>query len=144
MKYLLIIILFAAPVFGQCVATADDPCLSVNASLLAKANRAADELLAARDAITKLSALKDADKATIDAAKGAVELLQRALTTSVAIEEQYKGVVAMLKEVVVLQQGIIDRLTNQLNKPRSTWKRFLDAIKTVLVFAVGVKLGGVL
>jgi uncharacterized coiled-coil protein SlyX len=140
-KLVLIAIIFLAPAaYSQCVSTATDPCIQVNQSLIDRAARAADELLAARTALVKIEASQNADAVAIKAAATAIDTLQRAIDTGKSIQASQDQIIEMLKGVIKMQGEIIERMQNQLGKGRTAWQKLVHALEVVSYILAGAAL----
>jgi hypothetical protein len=101
----------------------------------------AQQLIAAKDALMKAAnerVMTDKERATVQAVYAAYDKL-------IAVQEgmitDLKDIKTMFKEVVEMQQKILLDLTARLNKPKSSWDKFLDALKTAVTLAGGILLG---
>lgn len=139
MKYTLILILFLAPVaYGQCVGDAQ----CVPQATIDRCARAADELAAARIAITKLEATTNADALAIKSAQTAIASLEKAIETGKTIQAHYESVIGMYKDALKTAFEIIDRQSKAMGKGKSAWGKFVDAIKAVAYILAGAALRG--
>lgn len=137
-----LVLAFGLGVNAQCVETPQDPCVSVRQSTLDRAAKALDELISARDLIEKqITALK-----ATDAERKAWVQYQATTESTIAIFQ--KGLVDREK-VIELQDKVIqtlvqlnDKLLTQLNKPKSAWSKFADAIKAVVYILAGAAIRG--
>ncbi len=143
MRFLLIaIFLFGAhSINAQCVATADDNCVSVHQSILDRAAKAVNELTEARKAIAAFQNERTATEAERAAYKNL------SVVTDMAMGVLQKGiadrdtVIALQQKTLELYSQLVDKLTSQLNKPRSAWQKFVQTVEKVVLLAAGVALG---
>jgi len=145
MKKLLLIAILFLPlgVYGQCVATVDDPCVSISQSDLNKATSAAIELKAARDVIAKFAI----ERATGDVERAAAHTLIKSMDVLLATKDriigEFEKINALYRQVIDFQTQIITNLEKQLLKPKSGFQKVLDILKTVGYILTGVALGRV-
>jgi len=136
-KLLFITILFlAVQVHGQSTdCPSDKVCLDH-----ATANKLLDtvnQLIAAKDVIVKMTS----DNVILSA--------QRVIDDYKKLDEingmmvlKYKDAMNLYESVVKLQQGVIERLTAQLNKPKSAWQKAVQIAEKVVVLLAGIAIGG--
>lgn len=133
--------------YGQTVQvlTKADECpadkVCVSQSTIDKAAKAADELLAARDALAKFAAERTVHDAERKAAAVLIDNLNVLVATGQRIQDEQTKVIALYKSVMEMQAGIIERLEKMLSKPKSGWAKFADILKTVAAVLSGVVLG---
>lgn len=124
---------------GQCVDDANSIC--VPRADVDRATKMAIELKAARETI---AAFQNEREATAQERASAARLIDR-LNGIVNLQDrmtaEYETVLKLYKEVVEMQSELIEKMTKQLNKPRSAWSRFLSAVKTVITLAAGISIG---
>lgn len=143
MKTLLItIFLFCAgTAFGQCISTAEDPCLSIHQSTINKAAEVADKLRAANIAIEKFQAERSAALLERDAAKALNDAKDALLATKDLLLVNWEQVAKLYQNVVTVQNQIIENLEKRLNKPRSGLQKLLKVLKETALIAAGLLLG---
>jgi len=130
--------------YTQCVETPQDPCLSVNQSIINKAAQVADELKAARDVIAKFSVERSAHDAERVAATALIKGLNDLMATKDKMISEYDRINALYRQVIDFQQKIIENLEKQLSKPKSGWQKLLGALKRIGDIAIGIAVGRVL
>ena len=134
-------ILLTLGINAQCVATDADPCLSVNQSTINKAGRVADELAAARDAIAKFTISTAASDAERAAAMVLVKGLNDLISTKDKIIAEYEAINELYKKAINFQAVLIERLQNQLMKPKTGWQKFVGVLEKIVVLLAGVAIG---
>lgn len=106
-----------------------------------RAANAADELLAARDALAKFAV----ERATAQAEREAANQLILRLNAVIAVQDrmtvEYQKVVDLYKAVVQMQQDLIEKLTQKAMASKSGWAKFFDVLKTVASIATGILIG---
>jgi hypothetical protein len=133
----LLLLVLASASYSQCVG--DSVC--VKQSTIDRAAQVATELIEARDVIKKFESERIVTAAEKRAATALIDSLNALVATGHRIQEEQGKVIALYKQVVEMQQSIIEKLEKMLNKPKSAWAKFLDALKTVAAIAFGVGLG---
>lgn len=144
MKKLLCLIIFffgSIAASGQCVDRPNDPCVLVNQTVIDRASAAVTELVAARDVIVKFQNERLATDAEREAAKTLVKSLNDVLDVRGRIIAEYDRMAVVYQKVIDMQTALIDRLTREINKPKSSWQKLASALKTVMVLATGITLG---
>jgi hypothetical protein len=124
---------------AQTPCPADSVCYSreQNNQILQKLN----EYVAAKDLIIKLMGERGAAGATIDAANKVIEAMNAREEINGQIILKLKDLNAVYEKVIALQQTIIEKLTMQLNKPKSAFAKFMTALKEIALLAAGIALG---
>lgn len=148
---ILITLFLLAPIAinAQCVHTsAADPCVLINQSVLDRTAKALDEIPKLRDLVTKYEAqvkLTDAERL---AAQGLIAALNAVIDVRgkmIADLESFQiKMFAAYEKVIAMQQALIDKLTADLNRPKSGWKKFVQAIREIGFILAGVSLGRLL
>ena len=100
-----------------------------------------DELVAAKDAINKMLAERNASDAAINAANMLIESYKQQDAVNGQIVLKYKDAMAMYEQVVKMQQQVIDSLTKRLNAPKSTFAKVMTVIKEIGILLAGVTIG---
>lgn len=108
-----------------------------NNQILQKLN----EYLAAKDLIIKLMGERGAAGATIDSANKVIEAMNQREEINGQILLKLKDLNAVYEKVIALQQTIIEKLTTQLNKPKSAWQKFIQTVREIGLLAAGIALG---
>lgn len=101
----------------------------------------ATQLVEAKDAIAKLLAERGASDAAVASALKTIEGWKSLDAINNTIIAKQMDVIALYEQVMKTQQGIIESLDKRLNKPKSAWKKFADALKTLGFILAGVTLG---
>ena len=126
---------------AQCVSKPDDPCVSVNQSILDRAAKGLDELKAARDVIKQFEAERSLNATQQKAADTLIASLNSLVALHVNIEADYAKVLDAYKGVLEAQAKLIDKLTTALNKPQSKFGKFMAAVEKIALIALGISLG---
>lgn len=85
------------------------------------------------------------ERAATDAERAAYKNL--AVVSDMAIAILQKGiadrdtVIALQTKTLELYSTLVEKLTAQLNKPRSAWQKFIQTVEKVVLLAAGVALG---
>lgn len=109
-----------------------------------KANETASklrELIEARNVIAeyvKKDALTSAER---DAANALVKRMNEMIALDDRMMSVYERALQQAEKIIEMQTALIEKLTARLNKPKSSWDKFLDALKTVANIAVGIVIG---
>jgi hypothetical protein len=143
MKRLIIItvlsLTFAGASYGQCSTQAGFVCLPQETAN--KALTAITALVEAKDAIAKLMAAQGASDAAIASAMRVIEDYKQLDIINGMMIVKYKQMVELYEKTITLYAGLVEKLTKEINKPKTGWAKFLDIIKTVATLAAGVALG---
>jgi septal ring factor EnvC (AmiA/AmiB activator) len=100
-----------------------------------------DELKQSRDVIAKFTA----ERAATDAERLATTAVLKA--SSDAIDMLNKGiadrdkVIELYGKTVQLYADLVQKLTDKLNAPKSSFQKFMDALKTIATLAAGIAIG---
>lgn len=141
---LLVYLAFTVAVNAQCVATTTDPCTTVHQSILDRAAKAIDELTEARKAIAAFQH----ERTATDAERAAYKNLAVVADTAMAILQKGIGdrdtVIALQQKAMEAFATLTEKLTAQLNKPKSAWSKFIATVEKVMVLLAGVAIGGAL
>jgi len=113
----------------------------VKQSVLEKCADVADQLKAARTAIEKFEAERGLSQAERSASQALIKGLNEYLAVKDRIIADYEQISKMKDSVIALYQSLVERLTAQLNKPKSAWQKLLQVLKEVALLAAGVTLG---
>lgn len=142
-KLILATIFLLAPiaVLGQCVERPNDPCVSVNQTVIDKAVAVATELIAARDVIAKFVVQGTATQAERESAARLIDRLNGVIAVQDRLTKEYDLVLAMYKDVVKMQAELIEKLIKQVSAPKTGWAKFADALKTIANVALGIVIG---
>lgn len=138
-KLILSTIFLLAPltVLGQC----DTGAVCVKQTTIDAATRVATELVEARDVIARFQAERTATDAERASAGRVIERLNSVIALQDRMTAEYKVVMDMYKSVVQMQSELIDRLTKQLNAPKSAWQKLVATLKTLAAIATGITIG---
>lgn len=138
---LVIAILLIAGISANAQSTASAGFACVPQATMDRISQDLTELKAARDVIAKFTA----ERVATDA--------ERAATTSVlkaandAIDTLNKGIadrdklIDLQSKTLQLYANLIEKMTIQINKPRSAFSRFVQALKEIGFIAAGIALG---
>jgi len=140
-KILLICITCLILVYG--VAAQDCPAnkVCIDQETANKLYSVATQLVEAKDVIAKMLAERGASDAAIASALKTIEGWKSLDAINNTIIAKQKDVIALYEQVMKVQMQIIENLEKRLNKPRSAFGKFLDALKTVGFILAGVTLG---
>lgn len=147
MKTLALIAIFLlAPiaVYSQCVATADDPCVAVHQSLLDRTAKALDLSKLKDDLIAtykQQGVLNDAERAAFQAALKATDAVIAAKDKAFTDLEHVN---ALQQKVIETFAALVEKLTAQINRPKSSWQKFLAILERMADIAAGIAIGHVL
>lgn len=143
MKKLAIIIIFVlAGYAGICAQTqCPDGSQCVKQSVIEKCADVADQLVLARDAITKLEAERSLSQAERQAAQTLIKGLNDLIVVKDRIIADYEQISKMKDGVIALYQQMVEKLMAQVNKPKSGWQKFLQVLREIALVAAGVTLG---
>lgn len=142
-KLILFTIFLLAPLaaFGQCVDRPNDPCVPVHQSVIDGATAAATELLAARQVIEAFGRERTATQQERESAARLIDRLNSVILVQDRLNLEYNAVIALYKAVVQMQSELIEKLSKQLNAPKSAWQKFVSALKTIANVALGIVIG---
>jgi hypothetical protein len=126
---------------AQDVCPADTVCLPQQTAnkLLDSVN----QLVEAKTLIAKLLTERGASDAVIASANRVIEdykVLDGINTLQVT---KYKDMMALYERVIVLYQGVVEKLEKQLNKGKSAWDKLVGILKTVVSILAGAAIGGI-
>lgn len=130
------VVIFSLAVCGQ-----DEPKVCISQDAANKCASAAAELIEARKVIAEFmkeraASIAEREKAAIVIA-GLNELV--AVKDRIILAQEF--VERLYKQVIELQQAIILKYEEKLAKPKSSWSKFLDALKTIATVATGILIG---
>ncbi len=54
---------------------------------------------------------------------------------------KHEAIEALYVRTIELYSGLVDKLTAQINKPKSAWSKFIGAVEKVIFIAAGVAFG---
>lgn len=129
----------SAIVRGQCTASVGFVCITQTQS-----NRIAkdlDELKAARDLIVKLKAVDaatDVERMAWKNYQGFTEAAIAVLQKGIADRE---AVIALQQKALELYATLVDRLTAEINKPKTAWQKFITTLRDIALLAGGIAIG---
>jgi hypothetical protein len=101
----------------------------------------AEQLIQAKDVINKMLTERNSSDATIAAANKVIEAMNQREEINGQIILKLKDLNAIYEKVIALQQTIIEKLTMQINKPKSAFAKFMTALKEIALLAAGIALG---
>jgi hypothetical protein len=102
---------------------------------------AVNQLISAKDVINKMLQERNSSDATIAAANKVIDAMNQREEINGQIILKLKDLNAVYEKVIALQQTIIEKLTTQLNKPKSAFSKFMTALKEIGYLAAGVLIG---
>lgn len=135
----LLIVLCAIPAFSQQVCPANTVCVDQGQFniVISKLN----ELVAAREAIAKLTAERMQSDAVIVAAQKVIADYKEMDNIHQMQITKYANIVALYEKVIAMYQGIVEKLETKLNASKSAWQKLVTILKTVTVLITGVTIG---
>lgn len=110
----------------------------------ATANKLLDsvnQLIEAKTLISKLLTERNASDAVIASANRVIADFKQLDEINGMMILKYKTVVDLYEKTLTLYSTLVDKMTTQLNKPKSAWAKFLSGVKSILTLAAGVALG---
>jgi hypothetical protein len=84
---------------------------------------------------------KAALQAQIDALNGLIAIKDRKDAAYESLLTLRDKAFEMYDRIIKIQADMLDRLTAQLNKPQSAWKKFVRMVEKIVVFAAGAAIG---
>lgn len=144
MKRLLVIIgmLLVATMYGYGQCASGSVC--VPQATIDKAAQAASELMEARKVIQEFTRERAATDAERAASQKLIDGLNSLVATKDRIQTAQNEIIDLYKQVVAMQQGIIERYEKQLSKGKSAWQKFAATLEKVAYLLAGVALAGAL
>lgn len=134
------VLLLAVLMVGRAQAQ-DAPKVCVSQEAANKCVAAAAELIEARNVIAEFQKERAASIAEREAANTVIKGLNDLIAVKDRISAEKDKAFELLQKIVTIQQTMIDDLVARLNKPKSGFQRFMDALKTVGYILAGVTLG---
>jgi uncharacterized coiled-coil protein SlyX len=123
--------------YAQC----DTGSVCVRQSTVDRCAEIADELITARDTIAKFTTERVSSLAEREAAQKVIAGLNQLVAVKDRIEVEQQKIIELYKSVVDMQAALVEKLTTQLNKPKSAWAKFLDVLKSTAILLAGITLG---
>lgn len=140
LTYIATILFFAViGINGQTTCETGSQC--VKQATIDKCGQVADELIAARDVIEKFKAERTATDAERVAATVLIKSLNDVLDVRGRIIAEYDKMMVVYQKVIDMQSALIDRMTKELNKPKSAWKKFVTVLKEIAILTLGLTIG---
>ncbi len=139
--FLLFAILFFSVTLinGQCTSSGGFVC--VPQATMDRISKDLSELAVARDTIAKLTstiALSDSERAlaqkTIQAANDVI-----AAKDKTALD--YQQIIGIQAKALNLYSTLVQRLTDQINKPKSSFAKFVQTLEKLAILAAGIAVG---
>lgn len=125
--------------FAQCSVPAGFVCIPQAAA--DKIAKDLDELKAARQSIAAFvneraatDKEREAWKSFMSASDVAMNVLQKGIADREAL-------VALQQKTLELYAVLVEKLTAQINKPKTGWQKFLATVEKIIVFAAGAAIG---
>jgi flagellar biosynthesis chaperone FliJ len=140
-RILLIAIFLFAPMvaYSQCTASPGFVCVSQDT--MDRTAKALDEIPKLRDLVAKQATSLNLSDAERVAAQALVKALNDALDIRGRLIVDYEKMMTVYERVIAMQTQLIEKLTAQINKPRSAWQKFLTTLKEIAILAAGITLG---
>lgn len=145
MKLALVIAVFmiagalAPAVKAQDVCPAGKVCISQDT-----ANKLFDtvnQLIAAKDAIAALMKERGASDVVVAQAQKVIAGYAQLEVINGKMIASYEQVISLQQKTMEMYSALVDKLTAQINKPKSTWAKILDGLKAVGYILTGIALG---
>ena len=139
--------IIAIAIFGtisanaQCIASPGDNCISIKQSTVNAATKAVSELIEARAVIVAFTAERTASLAERETASRLVSRLDAVINAQDRLTREHEAVIGLYKGLVQTQSELIERMSKQLNAPKSAFAKFMSALKTVATIAFGIGIG---
>lgn len=115
------------------------------------ATKAFTEIVALRDALQKEQMANGAGAVTkaalqsqIEALNGLIAIFERKDAIYQSLLDLRDQAFAVYEKVIKIQSEMIERLTNQINKGKSGWQKFLGVLTRIADIALGIAVGRVL
>lgn len=142
-KLILFTIFLLAPltVAAQCVDKPNDLCVPVNQSVIDRAVKAAGELISAREVIAAFQSERTATAAEREAAGRLIERLNAVIAVQDRLNLEYNAVITLYKQVIEMYSGLVEKMTKQINAPKTAWQKFVNALKVIANVALGIVIG---
>lgn len=138
---LFVCILFFAVIGVNGQTTCESGSQCVKQSVIDKCGAIADELVAARDVIAKFKS----ERLTTDAERNAATVLIKSLNDVLDVRgriiTEYEKMMVAYTKVIEMQSLIIEKLTTQLNKPKSAFSKFVAVLKQIAILTLGLTIG---
>lgn len=145
LKLCFLIILFIGAVAGV---KAQDVCPIGQVCLpQATANRLLDtvnQLIAAKDLISKLTNERGASDAVIASANRIIDDYKKLDDINGMMILKYKDIIALYEKTMAMYVSLVEKLTAQINKPKTGWQKLLATLERIADIAAGIALGRVL
>ncbi len=140
------LILTACVLFFACIGvngqtTCETGSQCVKQAVIDRCGQVADELVAAKDVIEKFKAERVTTDAERNAATALIKSLNDVLDVRGRIIAEYDRMVIVYQKVIDMQSLIIEKLTTQLNKPKSAWQKFVTVLKEIAILTLGLTIG---
>lgn len=135
----IVLIAGAISISAQGVCPADKVCISQETAN--KLFTTVDQLIAAKDLITKLTNERSTSDVALAKALHVIEEWKEVDVVNGMIQAKYEKMMDLYEKTVTLAFSVIEKLQTQLNKPKSGWNKFLDGVKQVLTIVVGIVIG---
>lgn len=117
------------------------PQVVVSQTFVDDATKAFTEVVVLRDTVNKFMV----ERAKTDAEREGAKILIASLNEAIAVRDKIHDanlqLIAIYDKIIKIQNDIIDKLSNQLNKPKGFFSKLLDKIKEVALLATGIILG---
>lgn len=127
---------------AQCVATPTDNCVSVHQSILDRAAKALDTLKAAEATIAAFQNERGATDAERKAWVSFKEITESAIAIFQKGIADRDTVITLQQKALDLYATLVEKLTKEINKPKSAWSKFVQIIKEVALVTLGLTIGG--
>ncbi len=137
MKTLFLIMVLSISAFAQC----ETGSVCISQETINKAALVADKLRVANEVIEKFQIERGASLAEREASQVLIKGLNELILTKDKIIIEYERINALYSKVIEFQNQIIENLEKRLNKPRTTWQKFLKVLKEVALVIAGIAIG---
>lgn len=100
-----------------------------------------EQLIAAKDALAKLSAERAASDAVIASATRVIEDYKQLDIINGMMIVKYKMVVDLYEKTLTVYADLVDKMQKKIDAPKSAWQKFVGVLKTIATVAAGILIG---
>jgi len=115
--------------------------VQINQSILDRTSKALTELTAARDTIQKFTNERAANDALNAASLQVIKAANEVIAYKDKIIADQDKLNTMYEKVIQLQSALIEKLTAQINAPKSAWQKFIQTVERIAVLTLGITIG---
>ena len=132
---------FGGAISAQCVSSPEDPCVSINQSILDRSAKAAAELIEARKVIAEFLIERSKFDAERRDAERALARAEKVIAAQDQLTATHQQMLALWKDLNAEKDRLIEKYEAKLSAGKTPWQKFLDALKTVVTIGVGIGIG---